>query len=151
MANGLTRAASGRLAVVEDEAQATDAGYGHLGHWSRLSTVTLAPVAARSGGPERPARTFSAPGLSPVELRLPVDLPALLRDLEDAFIAEALALSGGNKKEAAALLGMGRTTLVEKLRRRGALRGTLPVTQGTPGPVVAGEDGDVFSQDRPGP
>jgi sigma-54 specific flagellar transcriptional regulator A len=51
-------------------------------------------------------------------LGLPVNLPSLLRELEEAYIAKALAQTGGNKKEAARLLGMGRTTLVEKLRRR---------------------------------
>jgi sigma-54 dependent transcriptional regulator, flagellar regulatory protein len=51
-------------------------------------------------------------------LGLPVNLPSMLRELEEAYIAKALALTGGNKKEAARLLGMGRTTLVEKLRRR---------------------------------
>ena len=51
-------------------------------------------------------------------LDLPVSLPTLLKRLEDAYIAKALSQSGGNKKEAARLLGMGRTTLVEKLRRR---------------------------------
>jgi sigma-54 specific flagellar transcriptional regulator A len=49
---------------------------------------------------------------------LPVDLPMLLRELEDAYIQAALARTQCNKKEAAKLLGMGRTTLVEKLRRR---------------------------------
>ena len=49
-----------------------------------------------------------------------MNLPALLRELEEAYIAKALAQTGGNKKEAAQLLGMGRTTLVEKLRRRNA-------------------------------
>jgi sigma-54 specific flagellar transcriptional regulator A len=53
-------------------------------------------------------------------LGLPVNLPSMLRELEEAYIAKALAQSGGNKKEAARLLGMGRTTLVEKLRRRNA-------------------------------
>jgi sigma-54 specific flagellar transcriptional regulator A len=52
------------------------------------------------------------------QLELPVDLPRLLRELEDAYIGKALATAGGNKKEAARLLGLGRTTLVEKLRRR---------------------------------
>jgi sigma-54 specific flagellar transcriptional regulator A len=51
-------------------------------------------------------------------LPLPVDLPQLLRDLEMSYITKALLQTGGNKKEAAKLLGMGRTTLVEKLRRR---------------------------------
>jgi DNA-binding NtrC family response regulator len=49
---------------------------------------------------------------------LPVDLPVLLRELEDAYIRAALAQTHSNKKEAAKLLGLGRTTLVEKLRRR---------------------------------
>jgi sigma-54 specific flagellar transcriptional regulator A len=48
----------------------------------------------------------------------PVDLPALLRRLEDAYIDAALQRTNGNKKAAADLLGLQRTTLVEKLRRR---------------------------------
>jgi sigma-54 specific flagellar transcriptional regulator A len=51
-------------------------------------------------------------------LAFPIDLPTMLRDLENAYINAALAQTGSNKKEAARLLGMGRTTLVEKLRRR---------------------------------
>jgi sigma-54 specific flagellar transcriptional regulator A len=49
---------------------------------------------------------------------LPVDLPTMLRTIENAYINAALAQTRSNKKEAAKLLGMGRTTLVEKLRRR---------------------------------
>ena len=48
----------------------------------------------------------------------PVDLPGMLRRLEDAYIDAALTHSQGNKKAAADLLGLQRTTLVEKLRRR---------------------------------
>jgi len=48
----------------------------------------------------------------------PVDLPGMLRRLEDAYIDAALARSGGNRKAAADMLGLQRTTLVEKLRRR---------------------------------
>ncbi len=55
------------------------------------------------------------------ELRLPVDLPRLLRETEEAYIRMALNQTSGNKKEAARLLGMGRTTLVEKLRRKAAI------------------------------
>ena len=54
-------------------------------------------------------------------LSLPVDLPRLLRETEEAYIRLALEQTGGNKKEAAHLLGMGRTTLVEKLRRKAAI------------------------------
>jgi sigma-54 specific flagellar transcriptional regulator A len=59
------------------------------------------------------------PGATPTPaLQLPIDLPTMLRDLENAYINAALSHTGSNKKEAAKLLGMGRTTLVEKLRRR---------------------------------
>ncbi len=58
-------------------------------------------------------------GIAPApSVTLPVDLPTLLRELEDAYIRAALAQTHSNKKEAAKLLGLGRTTLVEKLRRR---------------------------------
>jgi sigma-54 specific flagellar transcriptional regulator A len=63
----------------------------------------------------------TAPSLP--ELRLPIDLPKLLRETEEAYIRLALEQSSGNKKEAARLLGMGRTTLVEKLRRKAAASG----------------------------
>jgi len=49
---------------------------------------------------------------------LPVDLPTMLRQLEESYIAQALSQSNGNKALAAKMLGMQRTTLAEKLRRR---------------------------------
>jgi len=53
--------------------------------------------------------------------RLPAtgdDLRELLTELEERFITEALERTGGNRNRAADLLGLNRTTLVEKLRRR---------------------------------
>jgi DNA-binding NtrC family response regulator len=47
-----------------------------------------------------------------------VDLRVLLMQLEEKLIGQALERTGGNKNRAAELLGMNRTTLVEKLRRR---------------------------------
>jgi DNA-binding NtrC family response regulator len=47
-----------------------------------------------------------------------LDLRLLLSQLEDRLIGQAMARTGGNKNRAAELLGMNRTTLVEKLRRR---------------------------------
>jgi two-component system response regulator HydG len=47
-----------------------------------------------------------------------LDLRMLLTQLEDRLIGQAMARTGGNKNRAAELLGMNRTTLVEKLRRR---------------------------------
>jgi sigma-54 specific flagellar transcriptional regulator A len=70
---------------------------------------------ANDGAPASPEgeRTFPEPVVT-----LPVDLPTMLRTIENAYINAALAQTRSNKKEAAKLLGMGRTTLVEKLRRR---------------------------------
>lgn len=46
------------------------------------------------------------------------DLRAILESVEDRMIAEALVRTGGNKNRAAELLGLNRTTLVQKLRRK---------------------------------
>jgi DNA-binding NtrC family response regulator len=46
-----------------------------------------------------------------------VDLKQLLNDLEQAYIREALTLSGGTIARTARLLGLQRTTLIEKMRR----------------------------------
>jgi len=90
---------------------------GLLDNSVRRGPVTLAPDAGEVTG------VVGAAALSiplPANLSLPVDLPTLLHTLEDFYIRAALEQSGGNKKEAARLLGLGRTTLVEKLRRRAA-------------------------------
>lgn len=47
-------------------------------------------------------------------------LVAYLDTVERSFIQQALDRSGGNRARAARLLGMNRTTLVEKLKRQGA-------------------------------
>ena len=46
-----------------------------------------------------------------------IDLPCLMDELEHNLITQALTLSHGVKSRAAELLGLNRTTLVEKLRR----------------------------------
>ncbi len=83
-----------------------------------------------AGAPSRPA-TCPRPALAaPPEIRpvqsgvlpeLPADgtdLRAILEAVEERMIAEALERTGGNKNRAAELLGLNRTTLVEKLRRK---------------------------------
>ena len=68
-----------------------------------------------------PSLRTDVAGLSPALVDLPqdgVDLRQLLTQLEDRLIEQALQRTGGNKNRAAELLGMNRTTLVEKLRRR---------------------------------
>lgn len=48
-----------------------------------------------------------------------VDLVSRLEELETRYIGEALKRAEGNRTQAARLLGLNRTTLVEKLKRRG--------------------------------
>jgi DNA-binding NtrC family response regulator len=58
---------------------------------------------------------------TPSELRLPepgIDLREALRVLEYSLIDQALARTRGNRNQAARLLGLRRTTLVEKLKKR---------------------------------
>lgn len=91
-------------------------GQGQSGAEDALSrAVSASEVAAKPNG------GATVLHIAPPEVVLPVDLPNLLRDLENTYIEAALLRTQRNKKEAAKLLGMGRTTLVEKLRRRGRL------------------------------
>jgi len=48
-----------------------------------------------------------------------IDMPALVSGIEQKLIGEAMSLSNGVKAKAAALLGINRTTLVEKIKRLG--------------------------------
>jgi transcriptional regulator with GAF, ATPase, and Fis domain len=50
---------------------------------------------------------------------LGVDFNALVDDYENKLIRTALSQTGGNKKAAAKLLGLNRTTLVEKIKKKG--------------------------------
>jgi sigma-54 specific flagellar transcriptional regulator A len=81
--------------------------------WTTASAPTPANDAGTSDTDAADASSAGAPVVA-----LPVDLPTMLRQIENAYINAALAQTRCNKKEAAKLLGMGRTTLVEKLRRR---------------------------------
>ena len=54
-----------------------------------------------------------------------IDFYREIEAIEDRMIAQALHLSGGNKKEAARLLRLNRTTLLEKLKRKRQLGSPL--------------------------
>lgn len=95
--------------------------------------VTLAEVRAQLSRPgERrarptladhgPAHRHGGHGLAaaPREVPAAIDLPRLLGELENALIDWALEVSADNRTAAGELLGLQRTTLVEKLRRREA-------------------------------
>ena len=70
------------------------------------------PFEIRSGkGAARPAEAV-APAA-------PADEPATLRDLERAHIARVMQRTAGNKKEAARVLGIDRSTLYAKLKAYG--------------------------------
>ena len=80
-------------------------------------------------GPERtqidvsdlPPELHTAPAAGqPVTVMLPedgLDMPAHIADIERQLILRALDATDGNKQQAARLLGLKRTTLVEKIRR----------------------------------
>ena len=82
-----------------------------------VATALPRPIVAEEVTP-RPTtlQTIAVP--TPNAPLQPVDLPKLLRSLEDSYIQAALTQTKGNRKAAADLLGLQRTTLVEKLRRR---------------------------------
>ena len=56
-------------------------------------------------------------------------LNSAVEEFENRLILQALQKSGGNKKEAAELLNLKRTTLIEKLKKKKLLAGVPPVSQ----------------------
>ena len=86
-----------------------------------ISFADLPPAlrgARESAPPPPPAATVTTAGGMPAFPDEGTDLRAILEQVEERMIAEALERTGGNKNRAAELLGLNRTTLVEKLRRK---------------------------------
>jgi len=83
------------------------------------TVIPLSQPSARAAGLRlvQPESDLNSSGLP--EITLPIDLPAMLRGLEEAYVEAALTRAQGSRKAAAELLGLQRTTLVEKLRRWG--------------------------------
>lgn len=52
-----------------------------------------------------------------VDKEEPLNLPATMRDVERWAVTSALREAEGNKTQAAFLLGLNRTTLIEKMRK----------------------------------
>jgi transcriptional regulator with PAS, ATPase and Fis domain len=77
-------------------------------------TLTDLPHTVRTPRALTPTKGSPIPGLP----QDGTDLRAMLEAVEDRMIFEALERTGGNKNRAAELLGLNRTTLVEKLRRK---------------------------------
>jgi DNA-binding NtrC family response regulator len=58
---------------------------------------------------------------APEPINLPhngIDLNRAMEELENRLIMQALEMSGGNKRDAAALLSLKRTTFIEKLKKK---------------------------------
>jgi DNA-binding NtrC family response regulator len=81
---------------------------------SGLLTFADLPPAVRTPRTTTPVNGTEIPELP----KDGTDLRAMLEAVEDRMIGEALERTGGNKNRAAELLGLNRTTLVEKLRRK---------------------------------
>jgi DNA-binding NtrC family response regulator len=82
-----------------------------LGAGRRLVDIDDLPAELR--------RESSIPAVAPPLSESGLDLPALVQAFERQLIDQALARTEGNRGAAARLLGLKRTTLVEKLRRLG--------------------------------
>jgi sigma-54 specific flagellar transcriptional regulator A len=91
---------------------------------------TLSDGAGREQAAVHPALESFAGGDTSALPRLPrdgIDLKQYLADVEVHLIRQALDASGGVVSQAAKLLRVGRTTLVEKLRKYGLMRSDMPL------------------------
>ncbi len=76
---------------------------------------------SRASGPSDDPASDGSTSDGRIEASLPevgIDLKAAIDAYESAMVRQALERSGGNKKRAAELLGLNRTTLVEMLKRK---------------------------------
>ncbi len=84
-------------------------------------TVGLDELPAKYAPPRTPQLSPAA-SISADEIQIGpdgIDFDSVIRDLEDQLILKALQLTDGNKKEAARLLHLNRTTLLEKIKKKG--------------------------------
>jgi DNA-binding NtrC family response regulator len=117
--------ARGRVTLGQD-AQQTLMAYPWPGNVRQLEnmierTYALSPGKTQITAAELPEELREAsPVLSPTEVVIPesgVDMERLVSDFEHTLIRRALERAGGNKRQAADLLHVKRTTLIEKLKR----------------------------------
>lgn len=113
-----------------DEALELLMGYEWPGNVRELENVIERLVILRGGNTilaeDLPARLYSNNPLATKNYKnifeLPevgVDLRHILSDIEDSLIAQALNRTEGNKNQASKLLNINRTTLIEKMKKKG--------------------------------
>jgi len=96
-----------------------------------LLTNSATSIAAARSAATSNSQSLANELLADESLDLPVggmDLRAYLENLERRLIGKALEVAGGTVAQAARLLGLRRTTLVEKLRKYGLAPGELAAT-----------------------
>src|SRR5262249_93568 len=121
------------LRVFSQEALAVMMDYAWPGNVRGLGNAVEDAVAIsgkeRHLGPGVLAEAIGMPGRSttPISMTIPeegLDFTAVMSQLERNLIMSGLEKTGGNKRQAARLLKMSRTTLIDKLQRMG-----LPAVQ----------------------
>jgi two-component system, NtrC family, response regulator AtoC len=82
---------------------------------NRTGTITAEELPARLRGT---AASAEIAGAASELARGAIDLPGTIAAIETSLIEQALRQAGGNKTRAAEMLGLSRTTLLDKLKRR---------------------------------
>jgi DNA-binding NtrC family response regulator len=85
----------------------------------RMGEVSMAE-ASKAGFTPVPSDAFASPPAAAFGMDLPaegLDLNQVVSDMEKTLMLQSLAITRGNKKRAADLLGLKRTTFLEKMKR----------------------------------
>lgn len=104
--------------ALTNEAEDALARYRWPGNIRELKNTIWRAAILAEGRPIEPVHLgLAQPGAAPASTPTMVNAPRTLEQAERAVIREALAASGGNRTHAARILGIARSTLLEKLKR----------------------------------
>lgn len=92
-----------------------ESGYFRLEHGSNPTTESIVPAALNHVLPTSKVTYPESHGILP---DAGINLPKYIEDLENKMILDALQRTNQNKNQAAKLLGLNRTTLVERIKKR---------------------------------
>jgi DNA-binding NtrC family response regulator len=84
----------------------------------RLVILTETDEIQRDDLPRKMRTARRGSSFGKLEIGVGIDLKGILSEVENQLIIEALRKAGGVKNKAAKLLGLNRTTLVEKLKKK---------------------------------